>query len=59
VYIETEIEKESFQEGSKPSAAVIVPEQSGEVEVQDFLGKSSSDSSQEGSQNIYRPTDQC
>jgi hypothetical protein len=24
VYIETEIKKESFQEGSKPSAAVVV-----------------------------------
>jgi hypothetical protein len=45
VYIETETEKESSQEGSKPSAAVVVPEQSGEVEVQGFLGKASSDSS--------------
>jgi hypothetical protein len=57
VHIETEIEKESFQEGSKPSAAVV-PEQSGEIEVQGFLGKASSDFSQEDSRNIYRPTDQ-
>jgi hypothetical protein len=58
VYIETEIEKESFQEGSKSYAAVVVPEQSREVEVQGFLSKTSFDSSQEDSQNIYRPTDQ-
>jgi hypothetical protein len=58
VFIETEIEKESLHEGSKPSIAVVVPEQSREVEVQGFLGKTSFDSSQEDSQNIYRPPDQ-
>jgi hypothetical protein len=58
VYIQTEIEKESFQEGSKSSAAAVVPEQSRGVEVQGFLSKTSFDSSQEDSKNIYRPTDQ-